>query len=369
MTHRRIASMDLRKPRPALTLAKVLKMRNPHQFREALVNLAIPYGTGHVPLPERPELVRMIAVLDTLHTDARVSGIWHFLVAPDALIDVPAAQEWCRRIGADRTTAYLAEAIALFPKGRLPQSQARRKAWVRRLEYTSPDPLREIDRKYEGAVEEMIDLLRVYIRVHVEEFEQAFAAPIPEIPIDEQAEFNNALIELQQVGDNLTAERQERVRKAQQKRKTLGLGGIFSTGVDDDPRRIRFLEEIAALTLEQWVAVIDRWMERLRSMRRAMVNLPSIWFNILQGEVYPPQETKRRKAADERARARAEQILAALPESLEPTRLNLRKTVKWIVNQALIIFSAPDEIMADKSGERAARTILSVFEGFITMPI
>ena len=254
--------MDIRKPRPDLTLAKVLRMRNPRRFREALIDLAIPYGTGHVPLTERPELVRMIAVLDTLYLDAKGSGIGRFLVAPDAPVAVPAAQEWCRRIGADRPAAYLAEAVALFPRGRLPKSQARRETWVRRMDYSSPDPLAELDRKYGDAVEEMIDQLRVYIRAHAREFESALASPIPAISVDEQAELDNALQELEQIGRKITTERQERVRKAEQRRKALGIGKVFRT-TPDDPRMLQFLDEIAAVTPEQWVVVTDRWMTHL----------------------------------------------------------------------------------------------------------
>jgi hypothetical protein len=362
--------MDLRKPRPGLTLAKALRMRNPHRFREALVDLAIPYNTGHVPLSARPALVRMITVLNTLHTDVRVSGIWHFLVASDAPVDVPTAQEWCRRIGAARAAAYLADAIALFPKGQLPKDQARREAWVRRMDHSSPDPLAKLDRTYAGSVEEMVDHLRAYVCEHAEEFERAFAAPIPAIPLDEQTELKNALVELQKVGDKITAKRQERVQKAEQRRNTLGITEVFRNA-EGDPRMVRFVDEIAVMTPEQWVIVSDRWLAHLRAIKRAVEEVAAPSFDVRAGHLYPSEETQRRKAAHERAIVRSKQVLAVFRgpyKAVGSEEVELRDVAKWSVAQALIILNALDEIMVDKKGERAVRTILSVFEGFITMP-
>jgi len=237
------------------------------------------------------------------------------------------------------------------------------------MEHSSPDPLAELDRKYAGAVEEMIDLLRVYIRTHADEFERAFALPIPAIPVDEQAELTTAFAELEAVGDKITTERQERVRKAEQRRKTLGIMEVFHKA-EGDPRMIRFLDEIAVMTPKQWVTVTDRWMTRLRAVKRAVEDVAAPSFDVGAGHLYLPDETKRRKEAHDRAIARGKQILAPIrqPYEAEGEKAELRDVAKWSVAQALIVLNAFDEIMIDKKGERAARTILSVFEGFITMP-
>ena len=353
---------------PSLTLAEVLRIKNPDRFLSALADLAMPSGTGPVSLSERSEPVRMIITLNFFYTEIAVSGIWHFLVDHEAPVNVPAARSWCLRINAQRAAAYLAAAVKLFPKERLPQSQARRDAWVRRMDYQEPNPLRELDLRYDTAVDEMAECLRRFVRKHLDEFKQALAKPVPSMAVaNERIEIDDALAKLKEVVDERQPQKQNHVRRVKQRRGEQGFSDVWRATADD-PRRVRFLEEIEKMPLEQWVTVAGRWLAHLSTMRRAMDKIPSIWFEILHGNVYSPEETKRRKAAHDRAKIRVTQALSRLPEIYGTDKLELRDTATWAVNQALIILSALDEIMDEKRGEQGARTILSVFEGLITMP-
>ena len=163
-----------RRRKPTLVAALA---HDPGDCLRALVGLAP--AAAIMPLTERPELVRATIILNGLHMVVSAEGMWKFLVEGDAHIAVPFAREWCHRIGAERAAAYLTAAVALFPGGRLPADEEQRFDEVMRLSDDPPFPLRELDTQYVGAVDEMGERFRSYVRDHLEDFERAYAVPIP----------------------------------------------------------------------------------------------------------------------------------------------------------------------------------------------
>jgi hypothetical protein len=310
-----------------------------------------------VPLAERPELVRATIILQALLLDVSVSGLGRFLIGGEAHVFVPVARAWCLRIGAERAVAYLDAALARFPNRRLPAAEERRFDETMKLDDEPPFPLRELDRQYAGAVVEMAERFRSYVRDHIEEFEKAYAVPIPR---SWQQKIERAWARY---------DRQERVwearkTQAEQARVTQSISRAVAEG--DDPRLRRFLDEIARFTPDQWATVIARRARAPKRFQRALDRAAGMTFEMGVNA----DETRRRQENADRARTRAAEIIAALPErhTIGGRPLELRESAQWAIYHTMMALYALDELRADRSGAGAARDLLSAFDGLITAP-
>ena len=339
---------------PHPTVKAALAKSDPGACLSALAALG---AAPAVPLAERPELVRATIILNGLHLYASGDGMWKFLVGGDANVLVPIARRWCQRIGAERAAAYLDAAVALFPNGRLPAGEQRRFDAITKLQDEPPFALRDLDRQYAGALDEMAEAFRRYVRDRVEEFEEAYATPIPRL-------WQQRIARAEARYDREQRAWEARARQAERARAAQGLSGAVAEG--NDPRMQRFLDEIARLTPDQWATVIRRRAKAPKRFQRALDRAAGMTFEMGSNA----DDARRRQDNADRARARAAEIIAALPERYRTggREVELRETAQWAVYHTLMTLYALDELRADKAGAVAARDMLSAFDGLITTP-
>lgn len=347
--------MDSGNPLRTPTVAAALALDEPGDCLSALATLG-PFP-AMVPLAERPELVGATTILNALYLDVSVAGLWRFLVAGNADAFVPIARTWCRRIGAERAVAYLDAAVALLPNGRLPAAEERRFDEVMKLDDEPPFPLRDLDRQYAGAVDEMAERFRGYVRDHIEEFEKAYATPIPR-------SWQQKIERYQAREDRQQRAWDARKTQAEQTRATQAITRAVAEG--NDPRLQRFLDEIARLTPDQWATVIARRAKAPKRFQRALDRAAGMTFEMGVNAA----DARRRQENADRARIRAAAIIAALPErhTTSGRPLDLRENAQWAIYHTLMALYALDELRADRIGVAAARDLLSAFDGLITAP-
>jgi hypothetical protein len=160
----------------ARSLPSVLAVKDPVEFLDAVSDM-VRHAAGLASSPnwltDEPNAANMLLVLRALYASARFEGIWKFLDSSDIGALAHDAERWCRAIGAKRAAAYLAGTAALFPRGRIPRDDIRRVEVVEALWEKGrggrPDPLARLDRKYAGAVDQMVGALREHLRAHAED--------------------------------------------------------------------------------------------------------------------------------------------------------------------------------------------------------
>ncbi len=157
------------------TLEEVLDVADATEFFDAVHNYMRPPGSRMPESPQQPELFRVVLSLRALYIVLGGNGIAAYL--EDYISDYfDEAVAWCMRIGAERTTAFLQRAAGLFPGGVVPSDQGERSRIKDQLAEQKPDPLRGLDKEYSGAVEELPELFRTYLRAHPAE---VLAAVLP----------------------------------------------------------------------------------------------------------------------------------------------------------------------------------------------
>ena len=151
----------------------VLAVKDPVEFLDAVREMVRhASGLGHTPdwLTDEPNAANMLLVLRAFYVSVSMEGMWKFLVSGEIGGLAPDAEIWCRTIGAQRAAAYLAATARLFPRGRVPRDEIRRFELVEVLsdmnDTERPDLLGRLDRKYRGAIDEMVDALRAYLQSH-----------------------------------------------------------------------------------------------------------------------------------------------------------------------------------------------------------
>ena len=152
-------------------VAATIGARSTKRFFTELWNLTIPYDK--VPLEELPELLRFFRVIGYLKLDMDFDGMWRFLGEwPEEFgAYTNEALEWCRRIGAERTAAYLAATSALFPGGRVPADFTQRTLGVSAIQARSKTAFRTIDREFRDWPRDLAPALRRYLAAHRDEVE------------------------------------------------------------------------------------------------------------------------------------------------------------------------------------------------------
>jgi hypothetical protein len=137
---------------------------------EALVGLLSIRGLG--PEATRPESIKMTLGLYALWQDVSVEGMWKYLEEGGTGKNIDATVTWCRLIGAEHTARYLQAINALFPDRQVLADDEARRRFVDQLgRRGTKDPLAELDREYKGAVDDVPDRLRAYLKGHLKEVE------------------------------------------------------------------------------------------------------------------------------------------------------------------------------------------------------
>jgi hypothetical protein len=161
--------IDLRPRTPPRKLHEVLEITDSYDFLRALVDLAVPPGTNHIPLEERHQLRQMIVILNAIYLCVETDGIWKFLIQ-DGMADWFAkAQVWARHIEARRASDYFAAIAAVFPDGKIPSDEDERADLLLDSAEVSHG-LRQLDRAYKGVMDEMAESLRAHIRLNLAVF-------------------------------------------------------------------------------------------------------------------------------------------------------------------------------------------------------
>lgn len=158
----------------SLTLDSILAgaLGPSRQDRERLMQQLLEWANASAwlrstPIAKLKEPVRMVRVLYWFRADAIVEGVWHFLFESWGARD-----HWeflrrsCQTIRADGVLRCLDAVDALFPKG-IPRTEAAMEKAMSALRDQDPDPLNEIDRKYQHVIDEEIPTrLHAYLKAH-----------------------------------------------------------------------------------------------------------------------------------------------------------------------------------------------------------
>lgn len=168
-----------RTDRALVPLSRAVAYRSARRFLSVLREHAS--DTASVPPTELAGHAQMARVLLDLELETSLEGISRYITAwePDRPVKAGGAAhlalDWCRRIGATRAAAYLADAAALFPGGRIPDDFNERSTMAYRIEGASPSAFEELDRRHHGALADMVERLRDYVRDHLGEVERDLA--------------------------------------------------------------------------------------------------------------------------------------------------------------------------------------------------
>ena len=163
---------------PRQQIEAALEVRDPVKFVYAMRDIVFGVLPG-VSLDERPDAIAMVGGLCQLNMAVANGGMREFLDRPEGAF-FHEIETYCRTVGASRASAYLGEAAKLFPKGRVPKDDEKRFDLASAYEPTSPvdppDPFNALDRKYEDAMPQMLEQLRVWARENTDTLAAELAA-------------------------------------------------------------------------------------------------------------------------------------------------------------------------------------------------
>ena len=156
----------------ASAIDAALAKRDRIDFMQAVSGLDERYAGE--PYTDHPDPLGLLGGLWALHFRVEADGIGRFLAEPEG-----AAFEqtvvWCERVGAEEAADFLREVAAVFPDGVVPVDDDERYVVVEELESLRPRPLRQLARRYAGAMDELADRVRDWLRTHRAEVERALA--------------------------------------------------------------------------------------------------------------------------------------------------------------------------------------------------
>jgi hypothetical protein len=357
---------------PSKRLAAVLELDDTAEFFDKLS--ALDEKHSGMDFHHRPEPLGMLGGLYALHTDVVLDGIKKFLCQAEGA-GFHQTVEWCKRIGARRAATYLEAVAALYPGGRVPEDDEARFNFVMDLEEATKSPLEpldaldKLDREYAGAVDEMAECLRTYVRAHQATFEAALEAPAQrdDSPrsFEEFAERHGeeALAMLEGMAQRMKDEIATRHLLAEQR-------GMRPLDGSEDPRMTRFMSALGSLSVDQWLTICQRHVALPRKINAAQGEVASLSSDI---SVRLWDSKKFRKLVLDpalRVRDRTTPVLKSLPETVQAEgkefplqRVAVAATLgAW---QALMLY---DWLVVTEEGLRAARTLLAPFEGFAPLP-
>lgn len=315
---------------------------------------------------KRPVPLGMLGGLSALYFDVTGDGIWKFL-DQDEGTGFRETVEWCKRIGARQAVAYLHDVAALFPRGVVPRDARRRATVVARLaEDTSlrkpADALRKLDRKYAGAMREVADKLRAWLRTHEAETERA----LEKVPAKRRREAEAARASAL-ARDIRVQKRQGKREAARRERVARGSG---KADVSSLARRVAALSTAAeAFTPEQWLEVAQRYDANAPTTHRAAERSMHIFLELVRGRVHGADgftEAKRDALAHREAAIAATE---RLPESVRTAQgaFPLKSAAHKVLVEASIALLTYEWLCADGGADLAA-SLLRPFEGFAPLP-
>jgi len=151
-----------------MSVDEILKEREPNKFICALSDYVTDLNLGGVmpaDLKRAPALVRGVIFIHAFDLATVNSGIYQWIV--ELYDGYPQFAKFCDTIKAKKAADYVREAIALFPKGRVPKSLDAKLDFCEEHE----SELDAIDCKFQGASEDAILKLRDYIASNQNAFE------------------------------------------------------------------------------------------------------------------------------------------------------------------------------------------------------
>lgn len=230
---------------------------------------------------------------------------------------------------------------------------------------TPTDALAALDRKYAGAIDEMAERLRAYVREHQADFEQALAAPAQR---DGSAESwtklaKGAFALLKAMVQSSKDEVAARKLLAEQR-------GLRQPDGSEDPRMTRFMDALRPLTRDHWLAICRRSVAAPRDANLAREEVASVIADLVTGRLMGDKAGKVLMDTAMRVRDRTAPVLSALAESVEVDGVAFplkRAAVAATLGawQTLMLY---DWLAVTEEGARAARTLLAPFDGFAPMP-
>jgi hypothetical protein len=156
-----------------------LVVRHPIDFMLAVAALDERYAGE--PFADRPDPLGMLGGLGVFHSQVEAAGIEKFLAEPEgAAFDQTLA--WCERVGAEEAADFLREVAALYPDGEVPTDDGERYVVLEELDGTRPRPLRQLARRHAGAMDDLADRVREWLRAHRAEVECALEAESRDAP-------------------------------------------------------------------------------------------------------------------------------------------------------------------------------------------
>lgn len=176
MTKKEFKKMSAFLAGPAVgrTFEEILNITDPSEFIRALAEYDFRKPAWSVSeIRARPELSRMVLLLNALCSCVCSGGIGKFLREPDAPVFFEEIVGYCKRIGAHRTVEYLRSVAAYFPDGKIPTDQAQRDHVLDLLESNEAcHGFRNEDARYVGVMDEMLELFRRYVLANSDQFSQ-----------------------------------------------------------------------------------------------------------------------------------------------------------------------------------------------------
>lgn len=128
-------------------------------------------------LDEKPRALRELLLVRIFAMDVQSGGGWKFLEHLESPPHLRELVTICDRIGANSAAAYLRAMRAAFPRGRIPTDPERREELLDAMSKRGrDDPLRALDKQYQGATEEMVAAYRRHIAADPAGYEQRMNA-------------------------------------------------------------------------------------------------------------------------------------------------------------------------------------------------
>jgi hypothetical protein len=322
-------------------------------FIGALGSAVTPRGTMMTPLAELPEPIRMLRVLDGLALCIS-DGIWKFLIEGGSGTEFPLAIEWTAAIGATRVQEYLLAAAKVFPRGRIPVDDGKRGNLILKMGDRSPDPLREVDRRFPDAFAELLRCLRAHVAKHRGEIGAA---------IDALAGNVAQSAPRGPTAQELVARLREMARAVEDGRKPIPEGPAVYQGDQVDA----FLASAEKLTPKQWREVLVAYSADSANLSSAMTRAVRVCTEVVDGrgarsDAFKPMRERRREAFD-RVRALAANVSSRLQRG-QP-RYAESDVLQCILGATRALDFRP-RLERTPKGRQAATTLLAPFAKFVT---